>query len=203
MEMDRNIRQEDLDNDPHISEARSSNDWLENQLEQLRKYHPDLYTHSLRVSYVLGKLADQTDLDSEERQLVTQAALLHDIGKTEIPPEILEKEVLSPEDRQVVNEHVRHGYEIVKSHLPQVAAIIAGHHEFQENPYPRRNNRDADERVKKMQSHLAIADSVDALMSERPYKTAWTPEQTKTYLLKNFDENLIDVAIAARSRIIL
>ena len=93
---------------------------------------------------------------------LTQAALLHDIGKGFIPEEILNKAgKLNPKEREIVQLHNRLSYEILKTTdlNPKVAQLAYEHHDYQKD-------------VKRNQENqaLTISDVYCALKEDRPYK---------------------------------
>ena len=105
---------------------------------------------------------------------LTQAALLHDIGKAFIPSEILNKTGrLSSKERQIVELHNRLSYEILKTTRlhPNVAKYALEHHDYEKNI----------ERSDENQS-LTVADIYCALKEDRPYKKPLNEIATRTIL---------------------
>ncbi len=93
---------------------------------------------------------------------LTQAALLHDIGKVFIPSEILNKKgKLTPKEREIVELHNKLSYEILKTTNlhPQVAKLALEHHDYEKNVVRNHENQ-----------ALTIADVYSALRESRPYK---------------------------------
>lgn len=93
---------------------------------------------------------------------LTQAALLHDIGKVFIPSEILNKKgKLTPKEREIVELHNKLSYEILKTTNlhPQVAKLALEHHDYEKNVVRNHENQ-----------ALTIADVYSALREARPYK---------------------------------
>ena len=105
---------------------------------------------------------------------LTQAALLHDIGKVFIPAEILNKKGrLTPAERQIVELHNRLSYEILKTtNLNQQVAIFAlEHHNYSKKVKSNHENQ-----------ALTIADVYCALREARPYKKPYSDITAKTIL---------------------
>lgn len=188
---------------PNILSSYASVSWIGSSLESL-KGRKGLYEHSVRVAFIASELFRKDGMNGDEILAATEAGLLHDIGKLSIPEAVFNKMELTGADRKLIETHVRIGFFVVNQHLPFAARIIAGHHEFQKNAYPRKSSRPGDDQhLKRMQMLLALADSTDAAMSERSYKPAIPAEQARTGLIELFgDENLVDFAISKRNSVV-
>jgi response regulator RpfG family c-di-GMP phosphodiesterase len=129
--------------------------------------------HSRRVFWYSIKIAQAMGgLDSELRNL-GMGAWLHDIGKLAIPDGILLKPgSLTDKEREVMQHHVRIGYDLVKGipFLSDAAEIILTHHErWDGSGYPRGLRG---EQIPVGGRIFAVADSFDAMTSDRPYRSA-------------------------------
>ena len=105
---------------------------------------------------------------------LTQAALLHDIGKCFIPSEILNKKgKLSPKERSIIELHNQLSYEILKTTdlNPQVAKLAYEHHDYQKNLKRNHENQ-----------AITISDVYCALKEHRPYKKPLSDLCAKTIL---------------------
>jgi len=131
--------------------------------------------------------------------------LLHDIGKLGVSPAILEKPgKLTEEEFAVLRQHPSKGAKILDSipGLQKVIPLVAQHHErFDGKGYPRGLPG------KSITLHariLAVADVVDALVSERPYRTAWPREKVLSYARENsglhFDPAIVEAFLRIESR---
>ena len=103
-----------------------------------------------------------------------EAALLHDIGKVFIPPEILNKEgKLTPKERQILELHNKLSYEILTTTNlnPKVARLAYEHHNYGNNVKPNDENQ-----------ALTMADIYSALQEERPYKEAYSDTTTRAIM---------------------
>jgi len=143
----------------------------------------DPYTagHQRRVTELACDIAAELGLDSERREILRVAGLLHDIGKMSVPAEILSKPSgLSSLEMALVKGHARAGYEIVRgTALPkEVADAVLHHHERMDGSgYPDGLSGEAillEARI------LAVADVVEAIASHRPYRAAHTLEEALT-----------------------
>ncbi|WP_049783320.1 HD-GYP domain-containing protein [Mahella australiensis] len=158
---------------------------------------PNLYEHCKRVAEYTLMLADKAGLDESQRQMLYDSAMLHDIGKAEIPDDILNKPGrLTPEEYDVIKQHTIAGYNAIKdiNELKSLGPAILHHHErIDGQGYPCGLQGDD---IPLLSRILAIADSFDAMTSYRPYKNAMTIQQAAAELRTNsgsqFDSQLVE-----------
>jgi putative nucleotidyltransferase with HDIG domain len=135
----------------------------------------DHYTagHSLRVMNYALQIARSLDLPKNEMEMLKQACLLHDIGKIGIPDGILNKRSpLNDKDREHIIRHPVVGRQILNSvaDFQGILVIIQSHHERVDGKgYPQGLIR---EDIPLLARILAVADTYDAISSERPYHKA-------------------------------
>jgi len=135
----------------------------------------DTYTagHQRRVASLSCAIAREMKLSEAIINNISTGALIHDIGKINIPSDILNKPgVISNLEYQVLQSHVDNSYEIVKEiDFPsQVIEMIHQHHERLDGTgYPQKL---AGEQIIIESRILAVADVVEAMMSHRPYRSA-------------------------------
>jgi len=133
----------------------------------------DKYTngHSTRVAEYTSMLAREMGFDDDTVEKYTQIALLHDIGKIGVPPEVLNKPgKLTDEEFEIIKSHTSQGYEALKeiSIMPELAVGAQAHHERPDGKgYPNRLKGDEIPRVAQI---IAVADCFDAMYSNRPYR---------------------------------
>jgi putative nucleotidyltransferase with HDIG domain len=138
----------------------------------------DAYTigHSERVTQISLALAGQLNLTPEQTKCLEQASILHDIGKIGIDISLLnKKEKLTEKDIETLQRHPMIGAKILEpiQFLQDVRRIIEQHHErYDGKGYP---NHLAGESILIEARILAVADTYDAMTSDRPYRKALPP----------------------------
>ena len=158
----------------------------------------DPYTadHSAEVAELSRRIARILNLEETEVHRIYLAGLLHDVGKTVVPAEILSKPgKLTDEEWQVMLSHVEAGVRIVESisGLSGIAPIVAASHErIDGRGYPRGLN--AAEIPIGSRINLVV-DAYNALTTNRPYRPAISPEEAISELEANsgtqFDPKVI------------
>lgn len=160
-------------------------DLQENYLQTITSFSTaietkDPYTngHSRRVEFYSGIISEELGLSPKHRQLLRYAALLHDIGKIAVDESILQKAgPLTQEEVAVLRRHPANGEHILEGieFLASAAKIIRSHHEwFNGKGYP---DGLSGENIPLESRILTVADSYDAMTSDRPYRRAFTHEQ--------------------------
>ncbi len=139
----------------------------------------DEYTfkHSVDVATMSMIVSRQYGLPDEQIYEIGISGLLHDIGKSKIPNEILNKAgKLTDEEFALIKQHSLLGYQILKDKPELSNAIKLGvlqHHEkINGSGYPMGATED---KIHIFAKIIAVADIYDALVTERPYKKAFTP----------------------------
>lgn len=162
----------------------------------------DPYTagHQARVSDLAVAIAHQLALPSHNVDGLQISALIHDIGKFSIPAEVLTKPVeLNTFEVAMLRNHVLAGYNVLKHiHFPwPVATIILQHHErLDGSGYP---NGLSGDRICFESRILAVADTMDAMLSSRPYRQSKGLDAALATLEagrgKIFDEAVVGVCL--------
>ncbi|MCK6412660.1 MAG: response regulator [Azonexus sp.] len=170
---------------------------------------PETGAHIQRMAHYSLLIGKQLGLDADRQKLLLEAAPLHDVGKIGIPDAILLKPArLTPEEFEIMKQHARMGYELLKDSASEIlhagAEIALSHHEkFDGSGYP---NALAGEQIPIFGRIVAVADVFDALTSERPYKPAWTLEDAVGLLKEgrgaHFDPACVDALLAAWDQVL-
>jgi putative nucleotidyltransferase with HDIG domain len=160
----------------------------------------DEYTegHTRRVALRAVQVGEELGLGAQQLRRLAAGGLLHDIGKLQVPDEILKKPgPLSDEEYAVVKRHTEWGAQLLRElgGFPDaVVAIVRLHHErLDGSGYPGgalADELDLDARI------LAVCDVYDALVSRRVYREAWPHERAMAILEESagtlFDERCIE-----------
>lgn len=154
------------------------------QMIDIRDYDGYTYSHSLYVGILSVLLGRYIGLPLNRLNDLALCGLLHDIGKTDIPIEITNKNgPLTDDEFEVMKQHPNISYEKLGQNTIISQAVLQGirtHHEkFNGTGYPLGL---AGEDIPLYGRILAIADVYDALNSTRPYRKAWAPRKIFDYL---------------------
>lgn len=129
--------------------------------------------HSIRVSELCGKMGEAMQFTSSQIADLKLLGKMHDIGKASIDPGILNKEEpLTSEELEILKQHAEKGYQIlsVSPELSFLAGSVLAHHErWDGTGYP---NGLKGENIPLWARILAVADSYDAMVSDRPFRKA-------------------------------
>ena len=183
---------------------------LEEKLELMVKAMEarDPYTsgHSRRVAEYAVVIARELRLSAADLDSVKRAALLHDVGKIyeEFAPLLRKEGRLSPEETMVMRSHVVRSAQLVATAARlrgSVEAMIRHHHEnFDGSGYP---DGLAREQIPMGARIIMIADTVDAMTTDRPYRKALTLQRAFEELAKHagrqFDPRLVDLVSTSPS----
>lgn len=145
-------------------------------LHNMRQVNDSTYAHSLNVAIISRIIGKWLHFSNEELDTLTLAGLLHDIGKTKIPDEVLNKDgKLTDEEFQMIRNHPKYGYDILKSqplnsHIKKAALM---HHERCDGSgYPMGLTM---EEIDDYALIIEIADVYDAMTAARSYRAPLCP----------------------------
>jgi len=152
--------------------------------------------HSKRVTAYTIAMARAMGLSSDQIRVIARGAFLHDIGKMAIPDAILRKPgALTPEERDIMREHCFRGYQMLRKipFLSEAAEIVYAHQEkFDGSGYPqglKGNEIPLGARI------FSVADTLDAITSDRPYRAKQTPAAARDEIQKfsgrQFDPDVV------------
>jgi len=158
------------------------------------------YGHVERVVIYSRLLADKLELNEKNKKELIYGAYMHDIGKINIPKEILNKNMpLTSEEWEIMKQHSLNGVEIIKSvgSLKEIIPIILHHHErYDGNGYP--GNLKGED-IPYLVRMLTVVDCFDAMTSSRPYNKRKTYKEAIEELKKcsgtQFDKGIADAFI--------
>jgi hypothetical protein len=178
---------------------RSNKELLELTVTTLEARDPYTSGHSRRVSQYSRMMGQALSLSSKQLDRLTVAALLHDVGKIhEVFAPILAKPgKLTAEERAIMESHPIKGAELVRisSHLRDTVDPIRHHHEaWDGSGYPDALSGEA---IPMFARVIAIADTIDAMASDRPYRRGLSAGKIRAEMLRmsgiQFDPTMLDM----------
>ena len=157
--------------------------------------------HNLRVAELAVKIGRAMELPNDTLRTLARAGLLHDVGKIGIPDSILSKPgPLDPQEWVVIKRHPELGQAILSrvDRLRREAEIVIAHHErLDGSGYPRGLRGD---QIPLEARILAVADTYDVLVSDRPYRKAFDKERGFRILREECGTHLWEPAVRALFR---
>ena len=154
--------------------------------------------HSKRVTAYTIALARAMGISPGEIKVIARGAFLHDIGKMAIPDQILRKPgKLTPEEQEIMREHCARGYQMLRKipFLAEAAEIVFTHQEhYDGSGYPNSLKGIA---IPVGARIFAVADTLDAITSDRPYRVARTFDAARQEIIRcsgtQFDPTVVEV----------
>ena len=151
---------------------------LETLLRAVETTHRSVRGHSERTSRLAVRLAEAAGLSTKDRETARLAGLLHDVGKLGVPESVIRKPgALTNEERSMVNLHPEIGHRLLQGvrGLEHALPAVLWHHERWDGAgYPHRLSGEAIPQVARI---MTIADSFDAMRSDRPYRRALSHQE--------------------------
>ena len=173
-------------------------------LSRMIQIDPTLYDHSAAVAMFAGLMAFRfsPNINEKKAALVAQCGLYHDTGKSCIPAHILNKPgPFEPEEYEIMKEHTHHGCTELKKAIKKgapiediVCRVALEHHErYAGHGYPYgkkgREEDNPDNGIHLYTRFVSIADAYSALLMERVYKPALSPEEAISLMSRNAEKN--------------
>lgn len=141
---------------------------LSSQLKLLGEHNK---CHALNTAILSGAVAKKMDLPENAIYDIVLAGLLHDIGKSKIPPELLTKNNLTSQEQKLIQDHTKTGYKIIKINmeLPEhIARVALEHHESNDGSgYPNGKSGDSISSESKI---VSVCNYFDNLTSNRTHR---------------------------------
>ena len=177
-------------------------DLLELMVKAIEARDPYTSGHSLRVSRIAGQLAKEAGLGSRVVEQITTAALLHDVGKIheDFAPLLRKEAKLDGTEKALMQTHPSRSAELVSTisafRGPIEQAVRYHHENYDGTGYP---HGLAGEEIPIGARVIMLADTMDAMTTDRPYRRALTydrvVEELRRYSGRQFDPALVDVTV--------
>jgi HD-GYP domain-containing protein (c-di-GMP phosphodiesterase class II) len=148
----------------------------------------DRYTggHSSRVAAHVREIGLRMELDDSEIDTVVTAASLHDVGKIGVSDQVLLKPGrLTDAEFAEIQKHPEYGWMVLRNieGLEEASLIVLHHHErWDGRGYP---GRLSGESIPLGSRIIAVADSYDAMTTDRPYRRGWEPDRALDEILRH------------------
>ena len=173
-----------------LLDAIDSNDAMAIDISALKTSDEYTFKHSVDVATISMILAKQQGLSRQHIYEIGVAGLLHDVGKTKVPIEILNKPGrLDDEEFAVMKQHSVFSYRMVQNNPEfsnEIALAVLQHHEkINGAGYPMGVN---ESQITPYAKILSVADIYDALVTERPYKPAFTQRDAVEMIMSMTNE---------------
>lgn len=179
---------------------RSTEGTIKAMARVVEKIDPYTAGHQRGVAQLACAIAEDLELPKDKIEGIHVASLIHDIGKIAVPPQILNKPgELSEREYAMIKEHPKVAYEILKAiDFPwPIAEIVLQHHErIDGSGYPR--GLKGEEIIIEARI-IAVADIVEALASDRPYRSALTKDRILREVIRykgvRYEERIVDICL--------
>jgi putative nucleotidyltransferase with HDIG domain len=173
---------------------------LADMVSRVESNDPMTAEHCRAVSAWCVRIAQRLALPRHEAAFVARGGLIHDVGKSITPLEILQApRKLTDDEWAIMRQHVTNGYDIVRGnqHLRDFSPVVRSHHErFDGGGYPDNLER---ARIPIAVRIVTVADSFNAMIGRRPYRTPLSPDRAMAELRRNagtqFDPNVVAALI--------
>ncbi len=182
----------------HLELTEAYDSTLEGWARALELRDSDTEGHTRRVVELTLRLGTLLGMGDGELVHLRRGALLHDIGKMAIPDKILRKPgALDDHEWEIMRRHPVYAYEMLSqiSYLQPALDVPYCHHErWDGSGYPHRH---AGEEIPLAARIFAVVDVWDALLSDRPYRSAWSEEETLAHIRaesgSHFDPKIVEI----------
>lgn len=173
---------------------------LAEMVGRVESVDPITAEHSRAVSAWCGRISTRMGLPRVESSFVARGGLIHDVGKSATPVDILQApRALSESEWAIMRDHVLSGHAMVRDHpkLTDFAGIVRSHHErFDGAGYPDQLQR---AEIPIGVRIVTVADAFNAMIGRRPYRSPFSPSRATAELQAHagsqFDPNVVSALI--------
>lgn len=154
-------------------------------LRQMKNQNPNTYTHSVNLCLLALLFGTEKDFDDRDLRHLAKGALFHDVGKTNVPQKLIQKEgKLTPGEKKIMRKHPRDGFKILRGQGcdERVKKIVLEHHERPDGSgYPK-----GMENMDHLSLIVSVLEVYESLTSPQPYRQAFSPEEAYETLKDEF-----------------
>lgn len=181
-----------------MEDVLNNGDVMCNMLD-VKTYDDYTYFHSVNVAVLSAMIGAACNMNQTELNILTTAAMLHDVGKRFLEKDILcAQRELTEEEREQIKQHPKLGYEFLKDNFEfssHVYTAVLQHHEwYNGGGYPQQKSGTE---ISIYARIIKLVDVYDALTSKVPYHEAVSPSEAVEYIMANagaeFDPELVNI----------
>ena len=194
-----------IDSLRYVSESLEDN-IVSTLLEPLSKHHYGTYIHSIHVAFLAVQIGIECNLPVEDLKILSLGSVLHDIGKIEVPIELLDKKgALTDEEFAIIKKHPEKGYLLLKNIQidDEISKITLLHHKKLNNTgYPlESDNEDVTlllkEPLDKLVQIVQVADMFEAIVTTRAYKKKYDIKKAIQILENDVNSGILEYQYVA------
>lgn len=184
--------------DSVVDELLANGDMMVNMID-IKSYADYIYFHSISVAMISAMIGCRMGLSKEQLKELTAGAMLHDIGERFIDKNLLQTQrVLTEKERTTLAQHPKLGYEYLNRtyhFAPEITLCVLEHHEWYNGEgYPLRRSG---EEIPLYGRIVKVADSYDAMVSNRPFHKQIQPNDAVEYIMAmigvEFDPKIVNL----------
>lgn len=191
----------------YVEIPKYAENFIEKILSQLKEHDQGTYEHCKRVSNMCLELAKEMNLNILDQAVVMYAGLLHDVGKLQVPTEIINKpERLTEAEYEIMKMHTKYGVDLIQpltklNFFQKVSQAILYHHErIDGNGY----FRISEEKIPIHSKIILVVDTVDAMTEDRAYRKGLSMQTALDELVRcsgtQFDPSIVDCYLDLHNR---
>ena len=165
--------------------------FIKEYLKAMKGFSKETYNHIIDVSQLALSMAENAGLGPTETKELYIGALLHDIGKLQIPSEVLHKPKLTNEEFDLIKTHSQKGYDVLGNLFNEnIKNLVINHHEKPNGKgYPRGLTND---QLSESDKILAVCDVTSALQLPRCYKEGMPADKIAEILTESAEKGDLD-----------
>ncbi len=173
----------------HLVDSMLEDDYALVNIADLKSYDEYTYHHSLSVAVLSIAIGDVMGYSKEHLNTIGRSAMMHDIGKTAIPLDIINKPGrLTDNEFRIIQQHSQKGYDFLcRNNIGNTVlkeAVLYHHEKVNGTGYPHKLQGS---RIPIISRIISVADVYDAITSNRPYRQPMEPQDAMEFIMGNIE----------------